>query len=291
MQSKKSRRRRILRTVTYVLLSVWAIIALFPLYWLVITSFKQPIAVFQGPRYLPWIDFKPTLDAWKFLLTGPLHESVLRNWRNSAIEAITSAVLAVSIGSMAGYALTRFKYRIRFLKWKNKDIAFWIISQRMLPPVVVVLPFLIMYRFFGMVDTYIGMILAYTVFNLPFAVWIMRDFFVGLPVDLEESALIEGASRFKAFRLIVVPLAAPGLVATFLFCMMFAWNDYLFALMLTFSRASTLPMYIAGEGTQSYGPQWWYLSALSLMAVVPMMIVAVFVERFISRGLVVGAIK
>jgi len=291
MQSKKSRRRRILRTVTYVLLSVWAIIALFPLYWLVITSFKQPIAVFQGPRYLPWIDFKPTLDAWKFLLTGPLHESVLRNWRNSAIEAITSAVLAVSIGSMAGYALTRFKYRIRFLKWKNKDIAFWIISQRMLPPVVVVLPFLIMYRFVGMVDTYIGMILAYTVFNLPFAVWIMRDFFVGLPVDLEESALIEGASRFKAFRLIVVPLAAPGLVATFLFCMMFAWNDYLFALMLTFSRASTLPMYIAGEGTQSYGPQWWYLSALSLMAVVPMMIVAVFVERFISRGLVVGAIK
>jgi multiple sugar transport system permease protein len=291
MQLKKSRRRRILRTVTYVLLSVWAIIALFPLYWLLITSFKQPIAVFQGPKYLPWIDFQPTLDAWKFLLTGPLHTAVLRDWRNSAIEAITSAVLAVSIGSMAGYALTRFKYRIRFLKWENKDIAFWIISQRMLPPVVVVLPFLIMYRVVGMVDTYIGMILAYTVFNLPFAVWIMRDFFVGLPVDLEESALIEGASRFKAFRLIVIPLAAPGLVATFLFCMMFAWNDYLFALMLTFSRASTLPMYIAGEGTQSYGPQWWYLSALSLMAVVPMMIVAVLVERFISRGLVVGAIK
>ena len=291
MQMKKSRRRRIVRVVTYVLLSVWAFIALFPLYWLLITSFKQPIAVFQGPKYLPWIDFQPTLNAWKFLLTGPSHIAVLRDWRNSAIEAITSALLAVSIGSMAGYALTRFKYRIRFLKWENKDIAFWIISQRMLPPVVVVLPFLIMYRVVGMVDTYLGMILAYTVFNLPFAVWIMRDFFANLPVDLEESALIEGASRFKAFRLIVVPLAAPGLVATFLFCMMFAWNDYLFALMLTFSRASTLPMYIAGEGTQSYGPQWWYLSALSLMAVVPMMIVAIFVERFISRGLVVGAIK
>jgi multiple sugar transport system permease protein len=291
MPVEKSYRRHTVRVVTYVLLFLWAFIALFPLYWLLITSFKQPIAVFQGPKYLPWIDFKPTLNAWKFLLTGPLHTAVLRDWRNSAIEAITSALLAVSIGSMAGYALTRFKYRIRFLKWENKDIAFWIISQRMLPPVVVVLPFLIMYRVVGMVDTYLGMILAYTVFNLPFAVWIMRDFFANLPVDLEESALIEGASRFKAFRLIVIPLAAPGLVATFLFCMMFAWNDYLFALMLTFSRASTLPMYIAGEGTQSYGPQWWYLSALSLMAVVPMMIVAVFVERFISRGLVVGAIK
>lgn len=284
-------RRRIWRPIVYILLFAWTIVALFPLYWLLITSFKQPIAVFQGPKYLPWIDFKPTLNAWKFLLTGPSHAAVLRDWRNSAIEAITSAVLAVSIGSMAGYALTRFQYHIRFLKWKNSDIAFWIISQRMLPPVVVVLPFLIMYRFVGLVDTYLGMILAYTVFNLPFAVWIMRDFFATLPVDLEESALIEGASRFKAFRLIVIPLAAPGLVATFLFCMMFAWNDYLFALMLTFSRASTLPMYIAGEGTQSYGPQWWYLSALSLMAVVPMMIVAVFVERFISRGLVVGAIK
>jgi multiple sugar transport system permease protein len=291
MLVEKSYRRRTTRVVTYVLLSAWAFVALFPLYWLLITSFKHPIAVFQGPKYLPWIDFQPTLDAWKFLLTGPAHQAVLRDWRNSTIEAITSALLAVSIGSMAGYALTRFKYRIRFLKWENKDIAFWIISQRMLPPVVVVLPFLIMYRVVGMVDTYLGMILAYTVFNLPFAVWIMRDFFANLPVDLEESALIEGASRFKAFRLIVVPLAAPGLVATFLFCMMFAWNDYLFALMLTFSRASTLPMYIAGEGTQSYGPQWWYLSALSLMAVVPMMIVAVFVERFISRGLVVGAIK
>lgn len=108
-----------------------------------------------------------------------------------------------------------------------------------------------------------------------FPVWMLRVFFASLPLDLEESALIEGASRLKAFRLIVLPLAVPGLVATFLFCMMFAWNDYLFALMLTFSRASTLPMYIAGEGTQSYGPQWWYLSALSLMAVVPMAVVAV----------------
>ena len=216
---------------------------------------------------------------------------MLRDWRNSAIEALTSAALAVAIGSLAGYGLTRFSYRVPVLKWRNSDISFWIISQRMLPPVVVVLPFLIMYRFVGLVDTYLGMILAYTVFNLPFAVWILRDFFASLPLDLEESALIEGASRFKAFRLIVLPLAVPGLVATFLFCMMFAWNDYLFALMLTFSRASTLPMYIAGEGTQSYGPQWWYLSALSLMAVVPMAVVAILVERYISRGLVVGAIK
>jgi multiple sugar transport system permease protein len=291
MQLSISQSRRIRMAITYILLIAWTVICLFPIYWLVITSIKQPIAVFQGPKYLPWVDFQPTLDAWKFLLTGPTSRAVIRSWTNSAIMAIGSATCAVAIGALAGYGLTRFRYQVPVLKWRNDNIAFWIISQRMLPPVVVILPFVIMFRVVGLIDTRQGMILAYTVFNLPFAVWILRDFFAGLPIDLEESALIDGASRLQAFRLIVLPLATPGLVATFLFCMMFSWNDYLFALMLTFSRSSTLPMFIAGEGTQSYGPQWWYLSALSLMAVAPMVIVALLVERYITRGLVVGAIK
>jgi multiple sugar transport system permease protein len=291
MQLTTQQYRRVKLTVTHILLIVWAVICLFPIYWLAITSFKLPIAVFRGPKYLPWIDFEPTLDAWNYLLSGPVQHKVVSSWSNSAILALSSAVLAVIIGSMAGYGLTRFRYFVPGLNWGNNDVAFWIISQRMLPPVVVILPFLIMYRFVGLVDTHVGMILAYTVFNLPFAVWIMRDFFSSLPVDLEESALIDGASRMQAFRKIVLPLSTPGLVATFLFCMMFSWNDYLFALMLTFSRASTMPMYIAGEGTQTYGPQWWYLSALSLLAVAPMIVVALLVERYITRGLVVGAIK
>ena len=291
MRMSMSSSRRIRMAVTYALLVAWTIICLFPIYWLVITSIKQPIAVFQGPKYFPWIDFQPTLDAWKFLFTGPTSRQVIRSWTNSAILAIGSAAFAVAIGSLAGYGLTRFRYRVPGLKWGNDNLAFWIISQRMLPAVVIILPFVLMYRVAGLIDTRQGMILAYTVFNLPFAVWIMRDFFAGLPIDLEESALIDGASRFQAFHKIVLPLSAPGLMATFLFCLMFAWNDYLFALMLTFSRSSTLPMFIAGEGTQSYGPQWWYLSALSLMAVAPMMIVALLVERYITRGLVVGAIK
>lgn len=291
MQMSMTASRRIKMTVTYVLLIAWTIICLFPIYWLIITSVKQPIAVFQGPKYFPWIDFKPTMDAWNFLFTGPTSRQVIRSWTNSAILAIGGALFAVALGALAGYGLTRFRYRVPVLNWTNDNIAFWIISQRILPAVVVILPFVLMYRAVGLIDTRQGMILAYTVFNLPFAVWILRDFFAGLPLDLEESALIDGASRMQAFLRIVLPLAAPGLAATFLFCMMFAWNDYLFALMLTFSRSSTLPMFIAGEGTQSYGPQWWYLSALSLMAVAPMVIVALLVERYITRGLVVGAIK
>ena len=291
MQMTMQQSRRVKRSVTYVLLVLWAIICLFPIYWLIITSVKLPIAVFQGPKYFPWIDFQPSLHAWEYVLVGPLRDQVTRSWTNSAILAVTSAALAVGIGSLAGYGLTRFQYRVPGLGWRNDNIAFWVISQRMLPPVVIILPYLIMYRFLGLVDTHVGMILAYTVFNLPFAVWIMRDFFAGLPVDLEESALIDGASRFQAFRIIVLPLASPGLIATYLFCLMFAWNDYIFALMLTFSRASTMPMYVAGAGSQSYGPQWWHLSALSLLTIAPMIVIAIIIERYITRGLVVGAIK
>lgn len=291
MQLTMRQTRNVKGVVTYTLLILWTLICLFPIYWVLITSFKLPIAVFQGPKYFPWIDFQPVLDAWQFLLTGPTSAAVYRSWTNSFILATSSAALAVIIGAMAGYALTRFRYYWPVIKWRNTDIAFYIISQRMLPAVVVILPYLIMFRIFGLIDTHPGMILAYTVFNLPFAVWILRDFFAGLPVDLEESALIDGATRFQAFRQIVLPLAAPGLIATFLFCLVFTWNDYLFALMLTFSKASTLPMFIAGEGTQSYGPQWWYLSALSLLSIAPMILITLLVERYITRGLVVGAIK
>lgn len=291
MQMTMRQTRRIKLGITYLLLAIWTIICLFPIYWLVITSVKLPVAVFQGPTYFPWIDFQPTLNAWKYLLIGPMQNQVVRSWLNSAVMAPTSAALAVAIGSLAGYALTRFNYFVPVLKWRNNDIAFWIISQRMLPPVVVILPYLIMYRVLGLVDTHAGMILIYTVFNLPFAVWIMRDFFANLPRDLEESALIDGASRLQAFRLIVLPLSSPGLIATFLFCMMFSWNDYLFALMLTFSRATTMPMFVAGAGSQSYGPQWWFLSALSLLTIAPMIVIALLIERYITRGLIVGAIK
>jgi multiple sugar transport system permease protein len=291
MQMTIRQTRRIKLGITYLLLAIWTTICLFPIYWLVITSVKLPVAVFQGPTYFPWFDFQPTLNAWKYLLVGPMQNQVVRSWLNSAVMAPSSAAVAVVLGSLAGYALTRFNYFVPVLKWRNNDIAFWIISQRMLPPVVVILPYLIMYRVLGLVDTHAGMILIYTVFNLPFAVWIMRDFFANLPRDLEESALIDGASRLQAFRLIVLPLSSPGLIATFLFCMMFSWNDYLFALMLTFSRATTMPMFVAGAGSQSYGPQWWFLSALSLLTIAPMIVIALLIERYITRGLIVGAIK
>jgi multiple sugar transport system permease protein len=142
----------------------------------------------------------------------------------------------------------------------------------------------------GLVDTHVGMILAYTVFNLPFAVWIMRDFFNGLPVDLEDSARVDGATRWKAFTRIVLPLSAPGLVSVAIFSFVFSWNEYLYALMLTNFEAITMPIFIAGQNTQR-GVEWWYISALAITAVLPVVVIGLLLQRFITRGLVAGAIK
>src|SRR3990172_2384812 len=133
MQLTLRQTRKIKKVITHILLVLWAIVCLFPIYWVLITSFKLPIAVFQGPKYFPWIDFQPTLNAWKFLLTGPTSAAVYRSWSNSAILAISSAAIAVFIGAMAGYGLTRFHYYWARLNWRNNDIAFYVISQRMLP--------------------------------------------------------------------------------------------------------------------------------------------------------------
>jgi len=190
---------------------------------------------------------------------------------------------------MAGYGLSRFQYYWRLTGWRNDGIAFWIVSNRFLPPAVFVVPFLLLFTNLRLIDTHLGLIIAYTMFALPFAVWIMRDFFNSLPIELEESARVDGASRIQAFVYIVLPLSTPGLVAVSIFSFIFAWNEFLYALMLTNFNAITLPVLIAGQNTNR-GIEWWYISALTLVSVIPVMLIALFLERFITKGLS-GAIK
>lgn len=283
------RRAPLRKVMIYGLVLFWSFIVLFPFFWLITTSFKTPLAVTRGPLYLPWVDFDPTTVHWEYLLDeqGP---TILRHFRNSVIAALGSTVLAVIFGAMAGYGLSRFKYRWRGLGWRNDSIAFWIISNRFLPPAVFVVPFLMIYTTFGMIDTHIGLILVYTMFNLPFAVWIMRDFFNGLPVDLEDSARVDGASRLQAFVRIVLPLSTPGLVAISIFSFIFSWNEFLYALMLTNFDAITLPVLIAGQNTNR-GVEWWFISGLTLIAVLPVVVIGLALERFITKGLTAGAVK
>ncbi len=273
----------------YGVLIFWAFICLFPFYWMITTSLKRPLDVNRVPRYIPFVDYQPTTDHWKFLLVDE-QAKTFRYFRNSVIAALSSCVFSVILGSMAGYGLSRFKYFWSRLGWRNDNIAFWIISQRFLPPAAVVIPFLLFFNFLRLIDTHVGLILAYTAFNIPFAVWIMRDFFDSLPIDLEESARVDGATRLQTFLRIVVPLSTPGLVTVALFSFIFAWNEYLFSLMLTNFEAITMPVYLAGMKSTK-GIEWWYMSALTLIMVTPVMLIGLFLQRFIVRGLAAGALK
>ena len=273
----------------YAFVIFWCLIVLFPYYWLATTSFKRPLDAIRTPKYIPYYDFEPTTEHWDYLL-DVRGDVTWRHFRNSLIAASGSTTIAVLLGAMAGYGLSRFRYFWRMLRWRNDNIAFWIISQRFLPPALFVVPFLIAYAELGLIDKHGGLIIAYTMFNIPFAVWIMRDFFDGLPIDLEESARVDGANRWTAFTRIVLPLSAPGLASVAIFSFVFSWNEYLYALMLTDFEAITMPVFIAGQNTQR-GVEWWYISALALTAIIPVVLVGLLLERFITRGLVAGALK
>ncbi len=322
--------------LSYMALGAWAIVVLFPLYWLLVTSFKLPLDVNTGPYYLPFVDFQPSLHAWKYILVGDLSRDTTRNYINTAIVAPVSAALALLLGTGAAYGLTRFQYRPRIgailvfigclvlvivainlgVPWQiaiaagialfilllqtvgkrfkrslaNNDIAFWLISQRMLPPVAVVIPIYVLFQRLSLLDTRTALIITYLAVNLPIVVWLMRDYFQTIPVELEECAAIDGASRYRIFWSIVLPLSVPGLIATFLFVLVFAWNEYLLALFLSGARSQTLPLTVAAQNA-TRGPQWWYMSVLILIMIIPVIAIAIALERYIARGLLIGAIK
>jgi multiple sugar transport system permease protein len=172
----------------------------------------------------------------------------------------------------------------------NDDIAFWMISQRMLPPIAVVIPIYILFQRLNLLDTRAALIITYVAANLPIVIWLMRDYFRTIPIELEECAAIDGASRYRIFYSIVLPLAVPGLVATFLFVLVFCWNEYLLALFLSGAKAQTLP-YVISSQNATRGPQWWNMSVLILIMILPVIAMAIALERYISRGLLVGAVK
>ena len=274
------------KSITYFLLIIWTLIVLFPIYWMIITSIKEQVDVSSGARFFPFIDFRPSLTTWKSLFFGGKDEiKIFAPFFNSTLLGVVSSIVAVFLGAFAAYGLIHFRYK--FLNFRNKDISFWIISQRMLPPIVTVFPLFYLFRTLHLLDTRMGMIIVYTTFNLPFAVWIMQDFFKSIPSEIEESALVDGCSRVQIFFQIVLPLSAPGLVAAFILCMVFAWNEFFFALVFTYNKAQTMPLFIAGQ-VMPRGIDWSRISALSLLTIIPMIILALFVEKYMTSGLVKG---
>ena len=361
------------KIVAYFLLAVWSAFVLFPIYWVIITSFKDAAAVNQGPFYVPFVDFQPTLDAWRVQFTEDPHcnfAAIARQlgllvynsvvfvlspvvtlepmqpqickiylaFTNSVVISLFSTGLCVVVGSMAAYALARIQYAPRFgnimifvalivvviisttfvgvpwwasasvalafffflvralrnrfrLSLRNGDILFWIISQRILPPIVVVIPIYVMFQAVGMLDTHMALILLYAVAIMPIVVWLMHDFFANLPIELEESAQLDGATRPRIFWEIVLPLTRPGLAATTLLILVLSWNEYLFAVFLATVKVQTMPIMVAAKNAGEKGVFWWEMCAVIVVMIIPVIVMAVLLTRFISKGVLMGAVK
>ena len=285
----------IYRILIYGALLFWAFLCLFPIYWTITTSFKTAVSVTQG-HLIPWFDFTPKWIGLRSLGLSPetifqistVREEFLKRFFNSVITSVSASVLAVMLGSLAAYGLSRFQYKLGFVK--NSDISFFFLSQMILPPVVLALPFLVLYRELALLDSTIGLIMLYALMVLPIVIWIMRDQFSTIPIELEEAGLVDGLNVWGVFMRIVLPISFPGMVAAFILCLVLSWNEYFFAALLTSADAKTLPVMVASQ-TGSQGINWWSMAALSTAAIAPLAIIGVFLESYIVKGLSTGAVK
>ncbi len=288
-------RRLVAKAAIYLVLIFWATVCLFPIYWTFTTSFKSAVDVTQG-HLIPWLDFAPNWKGWRSLGLSPdtifeistARAEFMKRFANSAVCAISASGLALILGSMAAYGLSRFNYRFGFMR--NPDISFFFLSQLILPPVVLALPILVLYKELVLLDTRVGIIFLYTLMVLPIVIWIMRDQFNSVPIELEEAALVDGLSIWGSFFQIVLPIVVPGLVASFILSLILCWNEYFFAALLTSTHANTLPVMVASQ-TGSQGINWWTMAALSGASILPLLVVGIFLERYIVKGMAAGAVK
>lgn len=266
----------------YVVLLGLTFVFIFPIFWLVGTSLKNPVDIFAIPPI--FIPTPPTLDHYMRLFG---EAQIMKYIMNSLIVAGLTTLVTLGIGTLSAYALARFQLPYQL----NERLSFWVLSTRMFPPIVTIIPLFMMMKALHLVNTKIGLVVAYSAFNLPFVVWMMRGFFIEIPKELEEAAMVDGASRMLAFRRIILPIAKPGLIATAIFTMIMSWNEFMFALILSQTRdAATLPIGIASRVTQ-YEIQWGPMSAGGVIAVVPVLVFAFAVQRYLVRGMSFGAIK
>ncbi|HEX6091744.1 MAG TPA: carbohydrate ABC transporter permease [Dongiaceae bacterium] len=283
------------KTLIYAALIAWTVVALFPIYWTLTTTFKSAPDVMKG-NMIPFLEYAPDWKGLRSLGLSPdtilnfstPREEFLKRFYNSIIASLGASVLALIIGTMAAYGLSRFEYK--FAIWRNRDISFFFLSQLILPPVVLAMPFLVLYKELALLDSLIGLILIYALSVLPIVIWIMRDQFDSIPHELEQAALVDGCSTWDAFLKIVVPIALPGMVAAFILAVILCWNEYFFAALLTGTNARTLPVMVASQ-TGSQGISWWSMAALASAAILPLIVIGIFLERYIVKGLTAGAVK
>jgi len=270
------------RTAKWVLtyIAVGAVLAffIFPVLWELLASFKPPAEVISSePHFL----FKPTLESWRSIFTS----GIFHNFKNSLIVVGGSTLLATFFGSLAGYALARGKLRSR------KVIAMEMLTLRMLPPIAMIIPIFVLFQKMHLHNTYLGLILMYTTANLPLSVWLMLGYFGGVPEEIGEAAMVDGCGRFRMYWQVELPLILPGLATTAIFCVIFAWNEFMFGVLLTKIETATLTVVTAREVLQRTGIDWSALASLSIFTILVPLIFALSIQKSLVKGMTLGAIK
>jgi multiple sugar transport system permease protein len=268
-------------TLRYLVAAIFTGFCLFPLYVIVTTALKTETAIFAWP---PVWNFKPTLQSFYNALFVFGGRSAISYLINSVIISAVSTFLAVVLGAMAAYGFARFSFA------GKRHLAFWILSTRFAPPVAFIVPIYLMVQKAGMLDSHIALILIYTAMNLSLVIWILRGFFSEIPIEIEEAALVDGYSRLQIFWRVALPLVRPGIVSTAILSAIFSWNEFLYAMVLTQSKAATLPVYLAGF-SNSMGLAWGEYMAVGTMAVLPILVFTFALQKHLVRGLTFGAVK
>lgn len=270
-------RQRIRTTLRFVAAAAITAFFLFPIYWLVMISFKTADEIYAFPPV--WWPASLQFDNYLVLFKDG---DAMAVW-NSLVIASASTLLAMVVGTLCAYSLARYKTG-------GDHLSNWVLSQRMVPPIAVVFPVFLLYAMLGWIDTYVGMILLYTAFNLPYVIWMMRGYIQDIPKTLEEAALIDGCTRWQVIWKVVLPMSRAGLLATAIFTFIFAWNEFLFALVLTRTEVVTYTVQV----THYFGGQsnfWTKIAAMSVLGTLPVFVAVICMQRYLVRGMSLGAVK
>ncbi len=268
---------RVKKFITYVLLIVFTLFCVFPFFWMLLTSLKVRVDVIDPSV---WI-FKPTFENYKNVFEK---RNLLFNIKNSVIVVSGTTVISLLLGTMAAYGFARFNFK------RKENLAFWILSLRMLPPMAVVISFFVLGRLLRVLDTHLYLIIIYLSFNIPFTIWMMRGFIEDIPIEIEEAAWLDGCSRFEGFFKVILPLISPGLIATAIFCIIQSWNEFSLAFFLTTFNAKTVPTIVTAFLSVT-GVLWGEMAAVGVVAIAPIVLFAFLVQKNLVRGLTFGAVK
>jgi multiple sugar transport system permease protein len=280
-------RKIVTKIIIVIVLVVWFMWTVTPLGIMVLSSIKTEREAFATPKIGDW---KGVLNVFRFKPTGQHYRALLLEEKfgtyiwHGLTASLSSAVIAIVLGTLGAYGLSRGKFK------QENNISFWIISTRMAPIVVVIVPLYYIFRKTGLLQTIPGLITAYTTFNLPFALWLIKGFFDDIPVEIEEAAFVDGDTHWKVFRKIALPLAAPGIVASFVLCVLFSWNDFLFAAVIGGAPAKTVPVAIPELQTTAY-IRWGPITAATVILVVPMIFLGILIRKYLVQGLTMGAVR